>query len=73
MFSNNQECISLMFLVLNRGDLSGSGAHVLAGMGDGSSGGNFSVNTCWILSGLLSTPGGGIPSGWGDHTFYAFS
>uniref|UniRef100_A0A668AJF6 Uncharacterized protein n=1 Tax=Myripristis murdjan TaxID=586833 RepID=A0A668AJF6_9TELE len=44
-----------------RCDLHGCGCHVLAGLGDGSSGGNFSVYTCGIFSGLLPAPGGGIP------------
>ncbi|MEQ2212590.1 hypothetical protein XENOCAPTIV_001855, partial [Xenoophorus captivus] len=56
-----------------RSDLSGCGCHVLAGLGDGSSGGNFSVNTCRIFSGLLSAPGGGIPAGWGDSFLDAWT
>lgn len=62
----DHEC-SLKLLAFTRSDLSGGGDHVLAGLGDGSSGGHFSVYTCGILRGLLSAPGGGIPAGWGDH------
>lgn len=48
------------------GDLSGGCSHVLAGLGDGSSGGHFSVQTCRIFNGLLPAPGGGIPASGGD-------
>ena len=61
------------FSALNRSDLSGGGRHVLAGLGDGSSGGDLPVYTGGIFSGLLSAPGGGIPAGWGDHALYAWS
>lgn len=54
---------NLEVLAFNRSDLSGGGDHVLAGLGDGSSGGDFSLHTCGIFSGLLSAPGGGIPAG----------
>lgn len=63
----------IMNLAFNRSDLSGGGNHVLAGLGNGSSGGNFSVYTCGVLSGLLSASGGGLPACWGHHVLFSWS
>ena len=66
-------CNHEFFWLLFRSDLSGGGAHVLAGLGDGSGGGNFSFYSGGIFSGLLSAPGGGIPAGWGKHALYTWA
>lgn len=56
-----------------RSDLPGGCHHVLAGLGDGSGGGHLLVHTGGLLGGLLSSPGGGIPAGRGEHPVLARS
>lgn len=56
-----------------RSDLSGGGHHVLAGLGDGSGRGHFSLHTRGFFRGLLPAPGGGVPAGWGDHDLHAWA
>uniref|UniRef100_A0A3P8T936 Uncharacterized protein n=1 Tax=Amphiprion percula TaxID=161767 RepID=A0A3P8T936_AMPPE len=59
-------CVGLYCTSSAAAALAYSGLEVMGDLSDGSSGGDFSVYTGWIFSGLLSAPGGGIPAGWGD-------